>query len=253
MLNGETVAAVVEARMTSSRLPGKVLMPANETPLLQVLLERLRQVERLDKIIVATTINATDDPIIELVDQLDWCDYSRGSEHDVLDRVSSCLKEHDVDVCVEITGDCPLVDPQIVHEVIQCYADNQPDTVYTGNTGTHSAVPAGFDVQVFSASALHQLADETEDPDDREHVSYGFYRPESNNRWHPKFVSHPQATEGIGMIVTLDYLEDYNLIREIYENLVKINPHFGVADVIKWIQTNPELHQACIDVRNNTP
>ena len=55
------------------------------------------------------------------------------------------------------------------------------------------------------------------------------------------------------MIVTLDYLEDYHLIREIYENLVKTNPHFGVEDVIKWIQTNPDLHQACINVRNNTP
>ena len=249
MLQGKKIAAVVEARMTSSRLPGKVLMPAGGKPLLQILLERLRKVDLLDQIIVATTVNTTDDPIIDLVNQLDGVSYTRGSEHDVLDRVNSCLKEHQVDICVEITGDCPLTDPQIVSEVINAYAEAQPDTVYLSNTGAVNHVPAGFDVQVFSAQALNQLSEETQDPDDREHVSYGFYRPESNNIWKPQFISHPQAAPGIGMLVTLDYEEDYKLIRAIHEDLSLNSSDYGVEDVIEWINNHSALHQACIDIR----
>ncbi len=250
MLKGLKVAAIIEARMTSSRLPEKVVMPAAGTPLLQVLIERLQRVDRLDQIIVATTTNDTDNPIVELVNRLDGVAVDRGSEHDVLDRVCSCLKKHNVDVCVEITGDCPLIDPDIVTEAITAYDAHQPNTVYLSNSAPHQAVPAGFDVQVFRAEALYQLDRETQDPVDREHVSYGFYRPESEEKWNPVFISHEESKDGTHLICTLDYQEDYNLIRAIHEDLSGSNhTHYGVADVIRWINKNPEIHQACLDVR----
>lgn len=247
MLDGLKVAVVVEARMTSSRLPGKVLMPAAGIPLLQILIERLQQVERIDQIIVATTVNDTDEPIVELVNLLEGVQIHRGSEDDVLDRVCSALKKYKVDVCVEITGDCPLIDPDLINEALSAFADHQPDTVYLSNSWPHQAVPAGLDIQVFKAAALYQLDSETNDPEDREHVSYGFYRPESNNRWKPLFIKHPAAADGTELIVTLDYEDDYKLIRAIHEALSPAD--YRVGDIINWIQRNPELHQACIDVR----
>ncbi len=247
MLEGLKVAAVVEARMTSSRLPGKVIMPAAGKPLLQILIERLQRVDRIDQIIVATTVNDTDQPIVDLVNQMDGIEIHRGSENDVLDRVCSALRKFDVDICVEITGDCPLVDPDLVNEALTAFESHQPDTVYVSNSWPHEAVPAGLDIQVFKSAALYQLDSETNDPEDREHVSYGFYRPESNNRWKPVFITHPTAAEGIGLIVTLDYEEDYRLIRAIHEALSPAN--YGVTEIIEWIAHNPKLHQACIDVR----
>ena len=241
MLEGLKVAAVVEARMTSSRLPGKVIMPAAGKPLLQILIERLQRVERIDQIIVATTVNDTDEPIVELVSQLDGIEVYRGSENDVLDRVCSALRKFDVDICVEITGDCPLVDPNLVTEALEAFENHQPDTVYVSNSWPHQAVPAGLDIQVFKSAALYQLDSETDDPEDREHVSYGFYRPESNDRWEPVFITHPTAADGIGLIVTLDYEEDYHLIRAIHEDLSPT--HYGVAEIINWIAKKPELHQ----------
>src|SRR3989442_6444080 len=97
--------AVVEARMTSSRLPGKVMLPAAGKPLLQVLIERLRGSRSLDGIVIATTMNATDQPIVDLARRLD-VSVHRGSEHDVLGRVGGALRAMQADVCVEITGDC---------------------------------------------------------------------------------------------------------------------------------------------------
>lgn len=247
ILEGLKVAAIIEARMTSSRLPGKVIMPAAGTPLLQVLIERLQHVERLDDIIVATTTNDTDDPIVDLVNQLDGIKVHRGSEHDVLDRVCSGLKKYDVDICVEITGDCPLVDPELINEALEAFNQRYPDITYMSNSDPQRAVPAGFDIQIFKSEALYQLDSETQDPEDREHVSYGFYRPESNNRWEPVFIKHPTAADGTNLLVTLDYEEDYRLIRAIHEDLAPSN--YGVRDVIDWISLHPEPHQACIDAR----
>ena len=104
-LSSRRVVAVVEARMTSSRLPGKVLMPAAGTPLLQVLVERLRRVGRIDEIVIATTTNATDDPIAALAARIGTAVF-RGSEADVLDRVVKALRAHAAEICVEVTG-CP--------------------------------------------------------------------------------------------------------------------------------------------------
>src|SRR5437016_2865888 len=114
-INGAKVVAVIEARMTSSRLPGKVLLPAGGQPLLAVLVERLRRVERIDQIVVATTVNAADDPIVAVARNL-GIGWFRGSEEDVLQRVVECLRANHAKICVEITGDCPLVDPAIVDE-----------------------------------------------------------------------------------------------------------------------------------------
>jgi spore coat polysaccharide biosynthesis protein SpsF len=246
-LNGQRVVAIVEARMTSARLPGKVLMPAGGKPLLQILVERLRRVARLDEIVIATTVNATDDPIVELARRLNVAAF-RGSEEDVLDRVVRCLRAHDAEICVEVTGDCPLTDPQIVNEALDAFAA-APNHRYVSNSDPHRSVPAGLDVQVFSAAALFELDRETTDPADREHVSYGFYRPESGDRWRPCFIKH-RATEGAEKLwLSLDHREDYELIKALHEEVGVANPDYGAEEIIDWIRAHPELHSRCLALR----
>lgn len=239
-LDGQRVVAVVEARMTSSRLPGKVLLPAAGKPLLQILVERLRLVPRLDTIVIATTVNETDDPIVALAEQINTPVF-RGSEEDVLDRVVKCLQAQNADVCVEVTGDCPLVDPAIVIEVLDAFGA-VPDRIYVSNSDPGRSVPAGLDVQVFSAAALYQLDAEARHSGDREHVSYAFYSPESGDRWRPHFTRHASTAGAERLWLSLDYPEDYDLIKALHEAIAAEAPDYGAREIIAWIGAHPELH-----------
>lgn len=242
------IVATVEARMTSSRLPGKVLMPAAGQPLLEVLLQRLRKAPGLDGIVIATTTNAADDPIAGVGDRL-GIDVFRGSEDDVLGRVCGALRSAEADICVEITGDCPLIDPVIVQEAIDAFLATSDTHPYVSNSDPHRAVPAGLDVQVFFAEALFDLESQTTDPADREHVSLGFYRPESKDTWCPRFITHASCADAQDLLVTLDYAEDYELIRRLHEALVDDEPDYGARQIIDWIRRHPDLQAACRQCR----
>jgi spore coat polysaccharide biosynthesis protein SpsF len=241
--------ATVEARMTSSRLPGKVLLEAGGRPLLEILVERLRRARGVDAVVIATSVNAADDPIAALGERL-GVDVFRGSEHDVLGRVCGALRKSGADVCIEITGDCPVVDPRLVDEAVAAFMDTRHVHPYVSNSDPHRAVPAGLDVQVFASEALYQLESETNDPDDREHVSYGFYRPEAGDRWRPRFIRHAACEGSADLLVTLDYPEDYTLIRALHEALAPRDPLYSAADIVRWLRTHPELQARCRAVRD---
>ena len=234
--------------MTSSRLPGKVLLPAAGKPMLQILIERLKRTSELDAIVVATTVNPNDDLIADLAKRLD-VEVFRGSENDVLGRVCGALRTSDADVCVQITGDCPLIDPQIVNEAINEYMRTRETNFYISNSDPHRSVPAGLDVQVFAADSLYRLEAETDDPLDREHVSLGFYRPEAGDRWRTRFISHQSCKDGKDLLVTLDYREDYELIKQLYEDLSQRDPFFSAAEIIAWVREHPKQHEKCKQVR----
>jgi spore coat polysaccharide biosynthesis protein SpsF len=248
MHDGARVVASIEARMTSSRLPGKVLMPVGGQPALRVMLDRLSKARRIDKIVVATTSNPTDDPIVAYCALL-GVEVFRGSENDVLGRVLGAMDACEAHVCVELTADCPLIDPAIVDEAVEAFFDTRAVHPYVSNSDPHRSVPAGLDVQVFEVSALRTLASETSDPADREHVSYGFYRPESGDRWNPRFISHANAVGGESHLVTLDYIEDLKLIDSLHSQLRISKPHYGAADIIAWLRSSPNLEAACRRVR----
>ncbi len=245
-LGSSKLVAVVEARMTSSRLPGKVLMEAGGRPLLQLLLERLGRVGRIDEIVVATTKRPTDDPIVALVEKL-GVSCHRGSEEDVLGRVCDALRAYGAEVCVEVTGDCPLVDPAIVNEVLDAYAEG--GCVYASNSDPRRSVPAGLDVQVFSVPSLELLERESPDATEREHVTLGFYRPQGRERWSPRFVTHSSTAGATGVWLSLDYREDYELIRALHEDLAPRNPWYGAREMIEWIRAHPDQHQRCLRKR----
>lgn len=242
------IVATIEARMTSSRLPGKVLMPAGGKPLLQILIERLRRSRFVHEIVVATTINPQDDPIVELAGRIGVRAF-RGSEQNVLERVCGAARFAGADLLVEITGDCPLLDPALTDEVIQTFLDRFPATRYVSNSGPNITLPWGFDSQAFLAQDLYAILESAPDDQDREHVSYRFYRPESGSKYNPTFLAYDGALHRPELRVTLDYLQDYELIRAAYEALSPANPHFGALDVIRWLDANPAIRDAAIAAR----
>src|SRR3954470_10802095 len=161
-MNGRVVATI-EARMTSSRLPGKVLLPVLGRPLLELMVERLRRARTIDEIVIATTEDATSDPLQELAERLGIGCF-RGSEDDVLARVLGAAQAYDAELIVELTGDCPLIDPALVDHLIERHREGGAD--YTANV-LDKTYPLGFAVQVFPTRVLAEVAELTDDPADR--------------------------------------------------------------------------------------
>lgn len=244
-----SVVATIEARMTSSRLPGKVLAPVGGRPILAILIERLQAVAGLDRIVLATTVNASDDAVAALGHAL-GIDVFRGSEDDVLGRVRGALDSVAASVCVEITGDCPLVDPTIVAAMLREFMASRGRNAYVANTtGPELGVPHGLDVQVFEADALRAIDAEVADPEAREHVSLPFYRQPSATRWRPRFVSFFPDALCRRVWLSLDYPEDLALIRSVHQELAPRDPLFGAAAMIDACLAQPEMTRACLALR----
>ncbi len=242
--------ATIEARMTSSRLPGKVLMPAGGKPMLAILIDRLKLVPELDEIVVATTTNATDDPVAALA-AASGVSAFRGSEEDVLGRVSGALVAANAGICVEITGDCPLVDPAIVSSCIGTYRQRADGTRYVANTtGPRLGAPHGLDVQVFDAGALHRIAQTTNDPEDREHVSRPFYAPANAGLYNPTFVEFFPDELSRRVWISLDYRADYDLIRLAYETLHPADSAFGARKIVDFCLAHADMTRACLALRD---
>lgn len=228
------IVATIEARMTSSRLPGKVLLPAQGKPMLYHLVNRLKAVTSINEIVLATTINATDDVLIDFAKQESILSY-RGSEEDVMSRVIGAAETADADVIVEITGDCPIIDPDLVEQTIQMYLHH--DAKYVSNTHI-SSYPDGMDTQVFSLESLKRSSAMTDDPLDHEHVSLYM-------RNHPEIFPHvhliaPPSLHWPNLGLTLDEQADYLLLKKIIETLSPENPLFSCLDTIQLLKQNPD-------------
>ena len=231
------IVATIEARMTSSRLPGKVLKEVVGKPLLQLMIERLRRAPSIDEVVIATTVNATDDALVDLAGRLGFGVF-RGSEDDVLVRVLDAARAFDAEIIVETTGDCPLIDPALVELCIQGYLEAGVDYVSNVLKRTY---PRGMDAQVFATNVLADVAARTIGLDDHEHVSLYIYS-------HPEMYSlknmpgPPELTDpGLGL--TLDTAEDLAMISKIFEALYAENPHFGLADVMTYLDGNPDVRK----------
>ena len=229
------VVATVEARMTSSRLPGKVMMEAGGKPILSHLINRLKAVPSLDDICLATTTNDSDD-VLEEFALSEKINFFRGSESDVLSRVIGAAESVSAEVVVEITGDCPIIDHQIVDQVIRIYKNNDRDYVSNVKVLTY---PVGMDVQVFSLDVLRRSQSMTTDPLDQEHVA-------SHIRRHPEIFSHlniiaPHNLHWPELGLTLDEYEDYLLLKKIIEHFLPTNELFSCLEVINFLKKNPKL------------
>ncbi|HZR22186.1 MAG TPA: glycosyltransferase family protein [Vicinamibacterales bacterium] len=234
---------IIQARMTSSRLPGKILKPILGRPMLELLIERLRRAKHVDDVVVATTSRPTDDPVEELCARI-GAGCFRGSEDDVLDRVLGAAHAHAVDLIVEITGDCPLIDPTVVDRLVEMYHEGGADYVANVLTRTY---PRGLDTQVFPTSVLEDVARLTNDPVDHEHVSLYIYE-------HPERFRLRNLESGLperywSLRLTVDTPQDFALITAIYEALYPAHPDFALADVIALLDRRPDLVALNADIQ----
>ena len=229
-----TIAAVIQARMTSTRLPGKVLMPAAGRPMLAHQIERVRRAARVDTVCIATTTNAEDDPVVALA-EAEGVAVFRGSEPDVLDRFVQAAESVGAGIAVRLTGDCPLTDPALIDAVIGVFRDSQPPVDYATNSFPRTW-PIGLDVEVASMAALRTANEEADDTYDREHVTPFFYRQPERFR----IARYPSDIDLSGYRWTLDERADYEFLVRILEALVPENPGFGWRDVIALLDAHPE-------------
>ncbi|WP_419902614.1 cytidylyltransferase domain-containing protein [Kiloniella sp.] len=228
------IVATIEARMGSTRLPGKVLLPALGRPMLAHLVRRLKAVSSIDEIVLATSTLEADDVLADFAKKYGIAVF-RGSEEDVMGRVLGAAESVGGDIVVEITGDCPVIDPDLVEQTIRVFLRN--NAAYAANSYI-SSYPDGMDTQVFTVDALRMSASMTDDPLDREHVS----RHMVNN---PDLFKHayliaPPSLHWPGLGLTLDEPADYQLLTKLIEHLGKDDPLFGCGAIIDTLKNNPE-------------
>lgn len=210
------VVVITQARSGSTRLPNKVLLKIQEKTLLQIHIDRIKQAEEIDDIIIATTTEQADDVIVNLAERL-GVKYYRGSENDVLDRFYQTVKEIKPKWIVRVTSDCPLLDPKMIDAVVACAQLNDVD--YCSN-GLVENFPDGQDVEVFKFSALELAWKEAELKSEREHVT-PFIRMNSNFNGGSLFnaVNFPCAHDFSKIRMTVDESKDLDLITKLITDL----------------------------------
>lgn len=221
------ILTILQARMSSTRLPGKVLKPILGESMIIRQIERLRRAKRCKTLIIATSIDSSDDPIEELCIQ-SQIQYFRGSLYDVLDRFYDAAKLFCPRHIVRITGDCPLIDPEIVDKVIDLHLECGND--YTSNDIVRT-FPVGLDVEVFRYSCLEAAWSEAILSYDREHVtSYIYQRPDRF-----KIGCLKNSVNLSHLRWTVDHLDDFNYVKNIYEALYPVNPQFTTQDILDFL------------------
>lgn len=224
--------AILQARMTSTRLPGKVMKPILGEPMIGRQIERLRRAERLGAILVATSDDPTDDPLAAYVETLGVAVH-RGPLQDVLDRFHGALQIcAPDDTFLRLTADCPLADPQLVDHCIERHLSSGADYTHNGPGWTF---PKGLDVEVCKVSALEAAWRETRDPYDREHVTPFIYK-------HPERFRIVTVTRDPPLRYrwTVDTPEDFAFVSDVYAALYPSNPAFTTEDILAWQAEHPD-------------
>jgi spore coat polysaccharide biosynthesis protein SpsF (cytidylyltransferase family)/aryl-alcohol dehydrogenase-like predicted oxidoreductase len=235
------VLAILQARMSSSRLPGKVLKSILGRPMLGRHIDRLRRCSTIDRLVVATSVEKSDDAIAAFC-AAEGVSCYRGPLHDVLARYEGAARENDpVDHVMRLTGDCPLADPAIIDRVARTHLAGQYD--YTSNTFELN-FPNGLDTEIMKRDVLRQAASEARDPYDREHVTPFIYRRPTRFR-----MGSVVNDANLGhMRWTVDTEADFRLVEAVYRALLPHNETFAYNDVLRFLVANPEV--AAINTTN---
>ena len=228
------IVIILQARMGSTRLPGKVMLPLEGKKVLEHVIARLHSVRSSTQLVVATTTNMIDDPIVELAKSLNITHF-RGSEHDVLSRYYWAAKQSGAELVVRCNSDCPLIDPDVVDLIISTFQSNFGIYDYVSNI-LNPTFPTGMHCEAFTFDALQSAFQNAKDPQEREHVTPYIYRnPNLFNLHNVEFSRDISSYRW-----TLDFPEDYILISKIYQSLYKEDPLFGMKAIIKLIEKNSE-------------
>jgi spore coat polysaccharide biosynthesis protein SpsF len=237
------VIAVLQARMSSTRLPGKVLLPLLGVPMLTRQIERVRQAKSLDQIIVATSTVSGDDAIAAECERA-GVSCSRGSLDDVLDRFYHAVEPTSATDVVRLTGDCPLICPEIIDAVVACREHGGFD--YASNAHERT-FPDGLDVEVMTREALTSAWRHGRLPSEREHVTPYIWK-------HPEWFrsgAYRNSIDYSALRWTVDERADYALVSMIFERLYPVNTRFRMADVLHLLESEPGLGQLNAGIQQN--
>lgn len=228
--------AIIQARMGSTRLPGKVLMEVKNKPLLLYMYERVKAAKRIDDVIIATSNEKIDEVIVNFC-QLNKIDYICGSLNDVLDRYYHAAKNKDASLIVRLTSDCPLIDPKVIDLVVATFQDGDYD--FAANTAPPEGVtyPEGMDVEVFSISALRNAWKNANKPSEREHVTFYFWK----NAHKFKCIRLDLPSNKSNYRLTVDYLEDFLVVSKILEALYIDGKVFSMSKIFEFLDHNPDI------------
>ncbi|MDQ0350238.1 spore coat polysaccharide biosynthesis protein SpsF [Alkalibacillus filiformis] len=227
------IVAIIQARMGSTRLPGKVLKPVLNKPLLAYQIDQLKRTQLIDQLVIATTIESQDD-LIEQFCQSNGLAYFRGSETDVLNRYEEAARKFNADVVVRLTSDCPLIDSTVVDSVIGHFFTNRAYD-YVSNT-IKRTFPRGMDTEVFTYELLKEAEQKATFEREREHVT-----PYMTNPKNGFAIGHWLGEQDYSHIrLTVDTVEDFQLVERIIKSLASEKDYFTLTDVLKLLNDHPE-------------
>ena len=228
----ELILTIVQARVSSSRLPEKVMRLLMGEPMLARMIERVRRAQALDAIVVGTSTDTSDDRLVSMCTERGiTCE--RGSLDDVLDRYYRIAEPRRPEYVVRLTGDCPLIDPGIIDAVVGFAIKGDYD--YASNT-LKPTFPDGLDVEVISFTALERAWHEARLASEREHVTPYIKKCSA---FHRGSFEHPRDLSAFRW--TVDEPQDFALVQQIYEALLPINPEFGMSEILEYVRKHPEL------------
>jgi spore coat polysaccharide biosynthesis protein SpsF len=242
-MNKGRIAAIIQARMGSERLPGKALADICGKPLLWHIVERLKRSKLIGRTAIITTKRPEDDAIEDLCRAYN-VDFYRGDAEDVLDRYYRAAKLCKAKTIARITGDCPMIDPHVVDKVAGFYIKNAGELDYVTNS-LKSTYPRGLDTEVFSFRALEKAWREAREAYEREHVTPYIY--EHPDRFRIENVENDRDLSG--MRWTVDEGPDLEFVREVYKRLYRDKKVFLTADVLRLLEKEPHLADMNRDVK----
>lgn len=225
--------------MGSTRLPGKVLMKLEGKTILEHVVNRLKLSNYINDIIIATTLNEEDQKIVELAEKI-HVNYFRGSEKDVLGRYYYAAKQFQSEIIVRITSDCPLVDYEILDKMLSIFIEkyNKNNIDYLSNTDVvETTFPRGLDIEIFTFNAIKKAFLEGKKEYEREHVTPYIYQ--NPNKF--KLYGYMNDTNYSSYRLTVDTIEDFNVIKFIYDKCYSEKEYFNLNDVIEVLKDHPEI------------
>jgi spore coat polysaccharide biosynthesis protein SpsF len=232
----DDVIAIVQARMGSTRLSGKVLLDLAGKPMLIRVIERINQSKHIDGVVIATTTNLIDNDIVSMCRDHGW-NFYRGSEVDVLDRYYQTAKQYDAKTIVRITSDCPLIEPSVIDRVVRRYFAIFPDVDYVSNIFPYRTYPRGLDVEVMSFKTLERCWKEETTLKYREHVTLYIH----HNPYKFKIDEVNIESDLSLMRWTVDTQKDFDFVSKIYNHFGE--GRFSWVDVIELLKKYPEISE----------
>lgn len=228
--------AIIQARVGSTRLPGKVLLDLKGKTVLNHVVDRVKKSKYIDEVIVATTYLEQDDKIVDECNKI-GCKYFRGSESNVLSRYYLCAKENKADIVIRITSDCPLIDPLVIDEMLDFYLKSNYKLVTNAGDIHNRTYPRGLDTEIFDFDTLENAYKNANKDYQKEHVTPYIYENEKDIYYYKNDIDYSKYR------LTLDTKEDFELIKRIYDLLYMDGEKFYLDDIVKTLLKEPDLEQ----------